>query len=386
MYIHIPFCQEICDFCPYNKVAYKPGLAGEYSKALRREVELYESNLPSGLNLSSVYIGGGSPSLLPEGLRRLLDLLRDKFGLSNDIGLELHPRDADRRTLTKLKDMGVTMVSLGIQSFNQDLLRGVGRAGARFSNEKVARRVIDAGFKCVDIDLMFSASRPETSLKDFTKSINLGADQVSTYPLIPFSYTKWGKKYLSKRNFLFNQFKERNFLNRFANKAREKGYRRSSIWSFTKRSARQYSSVTRRAFLGIGAGATSIVGRQFLVNTFSVREYIKATRKRLPVALEGKLSKREKEIWYLFWQLYNTQIYPDKFKKIFDRGVEEDFSHILRLGRWLNLIDEEKGKIFLTEKGANLFHVVELLYTKSYLETVWERCLRDPWPDRIELS
>ena len=385
LYIHVPFCKEICDFCPYNKTVYNADLAQKYPESLQKELGHYRKILPSDVKITSVYIGGGSPTTLIGGINDILKFLRHNFNFQGDVGLEVHPRDANPRVLSTLQEIGITMISLGIQSFNKNLLHKVGRTGAKFSNKKVAKRAIDFGFKCVDIDLMFSDERPHTSLEDFKTTVELGADQISTYPLIPFSYTQWGEEYSSKHNFLLRQFRKRDYLNNFAEIAQKNAYRRTSIWSFTKKFSQRYSSITRYPFLGVGAGATSCIEDKFLVNTFSVPDYIQVANKSPPIALECNLLQRDREIWWLFWQLYNTKISLNEFKKLFNRSFKREFPNLVKIAKLLNYFEESGNKIYLSRKGINFFHVIELIYTRNYLETVWGKCLKEAWPDKIKL-
>ena len=126
LYFHIPFCQHSCPYCPYNKCPYEENKASVYVNAIIKEINLYKSKLVN-TNISSVYIGGGTPTLLLKGIRDIIKQIKKNFMLNGSIGIEAHPENLSSQNLSFLSNIEVDMLSIGIQSFNDRLLKILGR-------------------------------------------------------------------------------------------------------------------------------------------------------------------------------------------------------------------------------------------------------------------
>lgn len=135
LYVHIPFCRDICSFCPYCKVTYDKSLADRYKIALLKEIAMLGSQIKRKKEVSSLYFGGGTPSLMIRDLKEIIDCIKEYFIIKDGIGIELHPDDIEESTLDLLKLAGVTMVSLGIQSFNDNCLSALGRKNTNFTEK-----------------------------------------------------------------------------------------------------------------------------------------------------------------------------------------------------------------------------------------------------------
>jgi len=178
---------------------------------------------------------------------------------------------------------------------------------------------------------------------------------------------------------------ERQMLRSIVTKAQNAGYQRTSIWSFNKQGAHRYTTVTKDAFVGIGASASSRIGDYFSLNTFSVAEYIKAVGRGSPMALATKLNTGDKMAYWLFWQCYNLTIDTDIFQCIFGRDLPYRAQALLSLLSLLGMTHRRGNTICLTDAGAYLFHLIEKEYTQAYLKTLWEACLKEAWPRSVVL-
>ena len=132
LYVHIPFCRSLCDFCPYVKELYNQEKALLYKEALLAEINLVCHGLKAPETVTSLYFGGGTPALMAEHLGEIINKLKEYFIITGGIGLELHPDDIDVETLERIKAAGVTMVSIGIQSFDAGCLARIGRKSDDF--------------------------------------------------------------------------------------------------------------------------------------------------------------------------------------------------------------------------------------------------------------
>ena len=154
IYIHIPFCRTICNFCPYNKIMYNEQLALEYSRALLDEIRLAKRRYPL-LDINSVYIGGGTPALLKDNLGSILEEIRTLYNFKGDVAIELHPKDCDKDTLSYIKNIGINMISLGLQSFNDSALKFLCRDYTYQESFLSLNKAKEVGFESIDVDLLF---------------------------------------------------------------------------------------------------------------------------------------------------------------------------------------------------------------------------------------
>ncbi len=193
VYVHVPFCERVCPYCDFAVVATRR--LGEeteqrYVKALLRELEAAAGAF-EGRGLASLYLGGGTPSLLtPASVAQILDAVRARFapfaGSSPpEITLEVNPSTVERERLPGFREAGVNRLSLGAQSFDDDVLRRLGRAHRAPENRHSFRAAREAGFENVSVDLIFGApgGSPEQQERDLDEIIALSPDHVSTYQL-----------------------------------------------------------------------------------------------------------------------------------------------------------------------------------------------------------
>lgn len=384
LYLHIPFCRRICPFCPYNKCLYRKDKADEYCRALSRELRRYKE-IFHGARVDSVYVGGGTPTSITSNLVQLIDEIGDLFNTCGQIGVEAHPDDLNYDNLRLLRNAGINMLSVGVQTFNSRLLRIIGRTYDGIAAQRAVRAAFDAGFDTVDVDLIFAlpGQKVEDVVNDVAVSFELGAHQVSTYPLIIFPYT--GMDAYIKRLGLkkTGMAAEKEMLEAIVSLAEKCGYRRTSIWTFTREGAPRYSSVTRERFVGIGAGAASLNSGYFYLNTFDVEQYIEAVRKGLPVSVGMKLPVRVEMLYWLYWRIYDMEIPAARFEELFQESLQHRFGLLLDVLRFSGMIVATGDSIRLTKKGAYFFHLVEKGHSWDYLCRVWAGSLREPWPSQI---
>ncbi|MQY67677.1 MAG: radical SAM protein, partial [Dehalococcoidia bacterium] len=235
LYIHLPFCRQICPFCPYVKEVYDPESSAAYQRAIIKELESYRG-LWGEVKVESVYFGGGTPTLTPEIVTETLAWIKGNFRLGGEVGVEVHPQNASRSVLESLKKSGVSLVSLGVQSFNDRLLQILGRDYDSKLAKEACRRALDAGFATADIDLIFAipTQTREEVRADIKYACELGAEQISTYPLISFSYLPF-KRQMDRAKVAMPGWRgEREMLKMAVKTASEAGYQRTAVWSFSK--------------------------------------------------------------------------------------------------------------------------------------------------------
>ena len=146
---------------------------------------------------------------------------------------------------------------------------------------------------------------------DIDTAFNSGANHVAIYTFIDFAFTSSTVKTMPKKE-------KQILLDAITRYCIERGYTRSSIWTFSNEKEARYSSMTRDNFLGFGCSATTLLRDQFKINTFSVEEYCKRIdEEKLPTSLTIRFSVRQRMIYYLFWTAYSTKINVRDFEKFF---------------------------------------------------------------------
>ena len=145
--------------------------------------------------------------------------------------------------------------------------------------------------------------------------------------------------------------------------------------------------MTRDNFLGFGCSATTLLRKQFKVNTFSVDGYCKRiAEKKLPTSLTIRFTKRQRMVYYLFWTAYSTRVNQADFEKFFGVPLKKMYGFEIFMARLLGFVEEkEKGVYEMTLKGAFYYHHYENYYTLAYIDKMWGIMRKEPFPKGIEL-
>lgn len=379
LYVHIPFCEKICNFCPYCKEVYAKEKCDKYIDALLQEIRMVGSQYPDKKEVTSLYFGGGTPALAVERLAEIIGTLQEYFVITEGIGLELHPRNVNVEMLTKLKAAGITKISIGIQSFQQKYQDILGRDVVDI--ETMAAALAQVEFETVSMDFIFAL--PNQTYLDLKSDIELafshGANHVAIYPFIDFTFTSSKVKVMEKKE-------KRKLLDEITNYCMQQGYHRSSIWTFSSEADANYSSMTRENFLGFGCSATTLLRDQFKINTFSVEEYCKRiAEQKLATSLTIRFTKRQRMIYFLFWTAYSTKVDSRDFERFFGTSLQKMYGFELWLAKRLGFVNEENGVYEMTLKGAFYYHYYENFYTLAYIDKMWGIMRKEAFPEKIEL-
>ena len=185
--------QESMSLCPYNRMNMRRVRRG-YQQAVKQEIDLYAPYL-EGMSFPSLYIGGGTPTVNWPGLVSILDHLKRRLGSVGNICIELHPANMDDDCLMALKEVGVTMLSVGVESTSDNLLEQIKRSHDSRTAIHAVERALRIGFESVNVDLMFAIPGQSAAAwqADVRTIVDLGVDQLSTYPMFSFPYSDLGK-------------------------------------------------------------------------------------------------------------------------------------------------------------------------------------------------
>ncbi len=379
LYVHIPFCKSICNFCPYCKVKYDKDTCDRYIDALLREIHFVGSQHPGKKTVTSLYFGGGTPALAADRLGEIIEAIKEHFDITEGIGLELHPDNVEVSTLQTIKNCGITKISIGIQSFQKKYQSILGRTSVDAQALKDALSKVT--FETVSMDFIFAL--PEQTFDDLKadidKAFNIGANHVAIYPFIDFTFTKSTVKAMAKRQ-------KRTLLDNITLYCKEKGLARDSIWTFSSGKNAKYSSMTRDNFLGFGCSATTLLKDQFKINTFSVDAYCKRIDEQtLPTSLTIRFSLRQRMVYYLFWTAYSTKVNEKAFEKFFGMPLKKMYGFEIKLAKLFGFIVEKDGVYTMTMKGAFYFHYYENFYTLAYIDKMWGIMRGEAFPTTIAL-
>ena len=263
LYVHIPFCKSICNFCPYCKVRYSAELCDRYIDSLIQEIHIVGSQHAEHRKATSLYFGGGTPALAANRIKEIVNALSEHFIITEGIGLELHPDNVNVETLQMLKDAGVTKISIGIQSFCDKYQKILGRK--KIDTAEMMSALSAVSFETVSMDFIFAL--PGQTYDDLKSDIDtaflLGANHVAIYPFIDFTFTESPVTAMPKKD-------KRELLDAITQYCLGKGYSRNSIWTFSSGTDANYSSMTRDNFLGFGCSATSLFKEQFKINFLEI--------------------------------------------------------------------------------------------------------------------
>jgi oxygen-independent coproporphyrinogen-3 oxidase len=386
LYLHVPFCRNCCPYCPYTKVAYRPELVEPYTTAALAEIDLWAKSIGRA-EVTSIYIGGGTPTLAMDSVSRLLDRARERFDVTGDVCIETNPADVTEQTVSDLHDAGVALVSLGVQSFRPESLRAVGRHYDPESARRALRLLADSGFASVNADIMFALPGQTTEglLGDLDEAARLGADQITTYPLFTFPYTSVGE-YLHLKGVKLPDLRTRHEQYSAIGKwCEDNGFERVSVWGFKRGGAPRYSSVTRDGYIGVGPGSGSHLPGGFTLNTFDLAEWERSiSRGEQPIALRMPFRGQMAGWWWLYWRFYDTRI-P---MAALDESLGPDAA---KARRWLaamkgvGLAARNNGSLELTDAGAFWLHLAQNHFALSYVNTLWTAARDAAWPEPVDI-
>lgn len=387
LYVHVPFCKNNCPYCPYFKEVYDRKKSKQFISALKKEINL-TVKINGKMKINSLYFGGGTPTLLEEDLIKIIEYLKSKFKISGEIAIETSPSDLNNKKIVSLKKAGVNSLSIGIQSFNDTLLKEIGRNYNSTLAIDTIKAIKKAKFETLNLDMMFALPKQTMSdlKEDLNKLIELDPPQVTFYPLFTFPYTSVGKYKKVKKVKMPNFLARRKMYYLICDKMKNAGYTQSGVWTFKKKEIVEFSSVTRDFYIGLGPSAGSYTGKNFYFNTFSVDEYIKTTNKRKPIILRMKVTEKTSKLFWLYWRIYETRIPFNDYKILFNSNVKKDFKSIFFIMKLFGFIKKENEEYLqLSKRGIFYIHLLQNMFALDYVNKIWSSCQKERNPKEVRL-
>jgi menaquinone C8-methyltransferase len=350
LYIHIPFCAELCPYCSFHRVQFHEGQAREYFHSLKKELRMYRER---GYSFSGVYIGGGTPTIIPEELVSLLDALQKDFSPA-EVSVETNPDRLDKQLLKQLSDSGVKRVSVGIQTFDDRILKSVGRYEKYGSGLVLKERLSEAkGYvNTLNADMIYNFPIQNIDMleQDLDTLMDVGPDQITFYPLMVSDITRNRMKALMGN---VRHRTEKLFFHHILSRL-DGAYQSSSAWCFSKKGTSMIDEyiVMNDEYVGAGSGAFGLVGGGIYANTFSLPEYGRLIDQgKFPLFARKIFSVRELAGYAFLMGLFGLSLDLESFRKRFGtplwRLIGPEALFFLLAGG----IRREGGKLRLTRRG-----------------------------------
>jgi oxygen-independent coproporphyrinogen-3 oxidase len=356
LYIHIPFCLRKCGYCDFLSVPFDGSLSERYVEALIKEVGLQ----PRG-RLKTVYIGGGTPTVLSaESIRRLFSALGEHFDMSGDaeITVEANPGTIGPEKVDALVDAGANRISIGVQSFNDDELRTLGRL---HSAEEAEKAVAEITIDNVSLDLIYGIPGQglESWRASLEKAVELGPKHISAYELTPEKCTPLMDALESGRLRLPDEGLVLDMYHHALDTLKASGYRHYEISNHASPGfeCRHNLNYWRRGeYMALGAGAHFFLGNRRGRNTEDIQLYIEMLLGgESPVVESNELSANDGLKEMLFLGLRLTEgIDITGFNEAAGSDIEKAAHGLIADG----LMESDGVGLRVTERGRELFNPV----------------------------
>jgi len=358
LYVHIPFCETLCPFCCFHRVSLRRPQADLYFDALRDEIRAYEK---AGFEFTDVYIGGGTPTVIPAQLIETLELIRSLYTIER-ISVETNPNHLASPTLSGLRGAAVNRLSVGVQSFDDRLLKDMGRYESYGSGEEIIDRLRAAYgiFDTLNVDMIFNQPHQTNGSLDRDIDIlmeNDIADQVSFYPIMPAPATsRTMKRTMGTISFRNERAMYRRILARLQPK-----YQPSTAWCFScNHDLVDEYIVDHEEYIGVGSGAFSYVGGCFYSSSFSINRYIDTIGSgRTGIVMSRTLSQMEQLRYRFLVGLFGLELDWEKtrreYRSLWPGPLWKERLFFSLLGS----IRKDGGIYRLTDKG--MYHWVVMM-------------------------
>jgi coproporphyrinogen III oxidase-like Fe-S oxidoreductase len=355
LYLHIPYCISLCPFCSFHRVEFEKSPAQNYFQALRSEIELVTD---AGYAFAELYVGGGTPTVLPDELARTLNLIRDLHPVQC-ISTETNPNHLVDDTVRDLREAGVNRLSVGVQSFDDALLKEMQRFDQYGSGSQIRDRLRRAQgmFDTLNVDMIFNfPHQTEESLgRDLQILVeDLAVDQVSFYPLMSAVSTR---ESMLRTVGIVDYTRERKLYEMIAGHMLATGYSRSSAWCFSRRPGMSDEYIVdQENYLGLGSGAFSYLHGNLFASTFSIDHYLSLVESgAVGIVRRRDLSPRDQMRYYLLMRLFGGSVdkaaAENKFNGRFQRTLWPELAAL----RVVGAIEDTGEKLLLTESGNYLW-------------------------------
>ncbi|MCL2746960.1 MAG: coproporphyrinogen III oxidase family protein [Coriobacteriia bacterium] len=375
MYLHVPFCEVLCPYCSYNRYPFCEKAGASYFKNLRKEMMMLKD---LGYDFENITFGGGTPTVMIDELCETVDLARDTFNIK-EVSTETNPNHLTPYYLDKLKGR-VERLSVGVQSFDNDLLKQMDRYEQYGSGEENLERIAEAisYFESLSVDMIYNLPAQDEGILrgDLEKLIESGCGQITYHSLFASSATlKEMKATLGKVSYS-REFYFYKIIDEVLADGASPPFERRTVWTYNRINTDGKPNdellvddpgVAYEEYPAIGSGAISHLRGRLYVNNFSLGGYNDAIESgRMSLMAEAEISQANYMRVRFMRQLYDLRLDKKKFEQDFGCTVEAGLPAemaFMRANRAFEIDNDEE--LTLTLKGRYLASVIYRQYCIS---------------------
>ncbi|MBF0410789.1 MAG: coproporphyrinogen III oxidase family protein [Candidatus Riflebacteria bacterium] len=359
LYLHIPFCEELCPYCSFHRILFSEKLCRDYFEALFREILLYKEK---GYNFGAIYVGGGTPTILIDELARLIVFAKELFPV-RQISVETNPNHLTPENLTILREAGVNRLSCGVQTFQDKLLKKICRLDKYGSGIEIAHKLRNTKnvFETLNVDLIFNfpGQTMEMVADDLAILKKLQMDQITFYPLMVSDFSR---KEMTTNLGEFSSVMEKRMY-KFISHSLHTEYETSSAWCFSRKSNNSAMLdeyvVDYDEYAGLGSGSIGYLNGVCYANTFDIAEYIRLLNDgRLPRMASRIFSHNDRMRYDFMMKLFSTRmnlkIMQDKYDGKFSNVLWKEII-ALKLAGALRYFHPD---LYLTKRGRYYWVII----------------------------
>ena len=357
-YVHIPFCTQICYYCDFSKVFIKNQPVDAYLEHLIQETRSYEIG-----KLRTLYIGGGTPTALPaQQLAYLLTELPKVMDLSEveEFTIEANPGDLDPDKIAVLKDSQVNRVSLGVQTFDNKMLKKIGRSHQEQDIYDNIRHLKQAGFDNISIDLIYAlpGQTMDQVKENVAKAIDLDIPHMSLYSLILENQTVFMNRMRRGKLPLPKEELEAEMFEYIIEELEKAGFEHYEISNFSKPGFESRHNLVywdNAEYYGLGAGASGYVDGIRYKNHGPIRHYLEAVEAGKARITEEHLTLEEKMEEELFLGLRKkTGVSKARFEEKFGISFDQRYGQVVASLTEQGLLVPDDKQVRMTKRGLFL--------------------------------
>lgn len=362
LYMHVPFCEVLCPYCSFNRFSFSEELARPYFASMRREMEMLADK---GYEFESVYIGGGTPTVLMDELETTVNYARELFPTIGDVSSETNPNHLIPEYLDKLAPI-VQRLSVGVQSFDDDLLKQMARYHKYGSSAEIMERIqsVAGMFKSLNVDMIFNfpTQTDEMVLHDIEMVKQSGASQTTFYPLM---VSPVSRKSIEASIGKVDYEKEERFYHMIYD-----GFCGGPNPHFVPSSAYTFSQpgdalideyvVNYEEYPAIGSGGISYLDGSLYINTFSLRDYNeRIAAGEMSVMGETVFPKKDRMRYRFMMELFGLSLDKKRFRRDFGTSVAAGLPMEYGFMKAVGGFDRDDDEMLtLTPKGRYLMVVM----------------------------
>ncbi|MBC1796487.1 oxygen-independent coproporphyrinogen III oxidase [Listeria booriae] len=363
VYIHIPFCEHICYYCDFNKVFLEGQPVDEYVDLLIKEMEMVTERHTMS-PVETVFVGGGTPTTLNEAqLAKLCSAISRLFPMTEnaEFSFEANPGDLSISKLQVMKDHGVNRLSMGVQSFNNELLKKIGRIHTVDDVYQSVNNAKQVGFENVSIDLIFSLpGQTEADFEDtLTKALDLDLPHYSAYSLIIEPKTIFYNLMQKGKLILPGEDAEANMYEKLMSTMEKHGRKQYEISNFAKPGYESRHNIvywSNEHYFGFGAGAHGYIGETRYANYGPLKKYMQPLQNgELPTFQQKELSLKEKMEEEMFLGLRKVAgVDKAHFQAKFGQSLDATFANAIDKTIEKGWLESTPESVRLTRRGRFL--------------------------------